>query len=77
MTTVFHEWSYGRFIEIQTNLRRNKPHKMNQGSDFLGGSSSNGDNVRDPIQFRKESPPPPSIIKDDYSSRTDTSFLHQ
>ena len=23
MTTVFHPWAYGRFIEIQSNLQKN------------------------------------------------------
>ena len=55
MTTVFHIWPYGRFIAIQSNLRRNKLHRTNQGSNFLGGSFSNRDNVRTPIQFRRES----------------------
>ena len=30
---------------------------MNQGCNFLGGTFSNGDNVRAPIQFRRESQP--------------------
>ena len=55
MTTVFHAWLYSRFIEIQSNLRRKKLHRMNPGSNFLGGSFSNMDNVRVPIQFRTES----------------------
>ena len=55
MTTVFHVWPYGRFIEIQSNLRRKKLHRTNQGSNFLGGSFSNRDNVRAPIPFRRES----------------------
>ena len=29
MTTVFHTWAYGRSIEIQSNLRRKKFHRMN------------------------------------------------
>ena len=57
MTTVFHAWAYGRFIEIQNNLRRKKLHRTNQGSNSLGGSFSNRDNVRAPIQFRRESQP--------------------
>ena len=72
MTTVFHTWLCGRFIEIQSNLRRKKLHRMNQGSNFLagsfsnrdnqgsnflGGSFSNRDNVRASIQFRRESQP--------------------
>ena len=55
VTTLFHARLYGRFIKIHSNLRRMKLHKMNQGSKFLGGSFSNRDNVRAPIQFRRES----------------------
>ena len=55
MTTVFHAWPHGRFIEIQSNLRRKKLHKTNQSSNFLGGGFSNRDNVRAPIQFERES----------------------
>ena len=57
LTTVFHEWVYGRFIEIHTNLRRKKLHRTNQGSSFLRDSFSNRENVKAPIQFRKESQP--------------------
>ena len=45
VTTVFHAWVYGRFIQIQSNLRRKKLHRTNQGSNFLGSSFSNRDNV--------------------------------
>ena len=45
MTTVFHAWLYGRFIEIQSNLSKKKLHRTNQGSNFLGGSLSNRMNV--------------------------------
>ena len=54
MKTVFHPRLYGRFIEIQSNHRRNKLHTTNQGSNFLGGTFSNRDNVRAPIQFIRE-----------------------
>ena len=57
MTTVFHARLYGTFVEIQTNLRRTQIHRTNQGSNFLGGSFSNRDNVRAPIQFRTERQP--------------------
>ena len=40
---------------IQNNLRGKKLHRRNQGSNFLGDSFSNRDNVRGPIQFRRES----------------------
>ena len=45
VTTVFEAWVYGRFIEIQSNLRRKKLHRTNQGFNFLGGSFSNRDNI--------------------------------
>ena len=72
MTTVFYTWPYGRFIEIQSNLRRKKLHRMNQVSNFLGGSFSNRDNVRAQIQFKEKVNP--SILKDYFSSRTDPSI---
>ena len=64
MTTVFHGWLYGRLIEIQSNLRRKKLHRTNQGFNFLGGSFSSKDNVRAPIQFRRESQPQIKEIKE-------------
>ena len=57
MTSVFHGWPYGRFIEIQSNLRRMKLNRTNQSANFPGGSFSNRDNVKVLIQFRKESQP--------------------
>ena len=42
---------------MQRNLRRNKLHRTNQGSNFLGGSFSNRDNIRASIQFRREIQP--------------------
>ena len=73
MTTVFHAWLYGKFIEIQSNLMRKKLHKMNQGSNFLGSIFSNRDNIRAPIQFQEKVNP--SILKNDFSSRTDPSIF--
>ena len=76
MTTVFHAWSYIRFIKIQSKLRRKKLHRTNQGSNFFGSTFSNWDNVRAPIKFRRESqPPPPSILTDDFSAVTDPSIF--
>ena len=57
MTTIFHAWPNGRFIEIQRNLRRKKLQRTSQHANFLGGTFSNRDNVRAPIQFRRESQP--------------------
>ena len=74
MTTVFHAWYMEyRFIEIRAHLRRKKLHRMNQGSNFLGGSFSNRDNVRAPIQFRRESQP--QHLKSWFISITDPSIF--
>ena len=51
MTTVFYSWLYGRFAEIQSNLRRKKLHRMNQGSNSFGGSFNSRDILRAPIQI--------------------------
>ena len=51
MTTVFHAWPYGRVIDIQSNFRRNKLYRTNQGNNLLGDTFSNRDNIRPPIQF--------------------------
>ena len=61
MTTVFHVWLYGRFIEIQNNLMKKKLQRTNQGSNFLG------DNLERKVN--------PSILKDDLPSRTNTSIF--
>ena len=53
--TVFHAWPYGRFLEIHSNLRRKKLHRTNQGSNFLGGTLSNRNNVN-PTQNTKSTP---------------------
>ena len=57
ITRVFQARPYGRIIEIKSNLSRKKLHRTNQGSNFLEGCFSNRDNVRDPIQFRRERQP--------------------
>ena len=71
MTTVL----YGRSIEILSSLRRQKLHRTNQGPNFLQGSFSNRDNVRAPIQFRRESQL--SILKDDFPQKQTQPFSHQ
>ena len=48
ITTVFHARPY---------LRRRKLHRTNPDSNFLGGTFSNRDNVRAPIQFGRERQP--------------------
>ena len=54
MTAVFHERLYGRYIEIQNNLRRKKLQRMIQGSNFFEDRFSKRDNARTPIQFGRE-----------------------
>ena len=55
----------------KSNLGRNELHKMNWGSNFHGGSFSNRDTVRAPIQFRRKS----QSKQDDFSLRTDPSIF--
>ena len=57
MTTIFHAKPYGTFIEIKSNLKGKKLHRTNQSSHFLGGSFSDRDSVRAPIQLRRERNP--------------------
>ena len=45
-------WANGRFIEIESNLRRKKLRRTNQGFNFLEAVL-----VRASIQFRRESKP--------------------
>ena len=73
LTTVFHAWPYGRFIEIQSNIRTNKLHTTNQVSNFPGSSFSNRGNVKTPIQLRRETQP--QDIKRWFSSRTGLSIF--
>ena len=73
MATVFHARLHGRFMEIQSNLRRKKLHRTNQDSNFLGGSFSNIDYVRALIQFRRKRKL--HYLKNDFSSRTDPSIF--
>ena len=56
----------GRFIEIKSNLKRKKPHRTNQGFNFLSGSCDNRVHVKASIQS--------SILKDGFSLRTDHPF---
>ena len=60
MTPVFHAWPYGTFIEILRNFRRKELHRTNKGSNLLEDYFSNRDNLRNPIQFRRENQHPAS-----------------
>ena len=75
LTAVFHARLYGMFIEIQRNLRRRTLHRMNQGSNFLGGSFSNNDNVRAPIQFRRQGRQP-QLLKRWFFPKTKLTHFH-
>ena len=57
MISVFHAWPYGRFTVTQRNLRRKKLDRTNQRSNFLGHIFINRNNVRVPVQLRRESQP--------------------
>ena len=74
MTTVFHARPYGRFIKTQSNFRRKKDHRTNQSSNFLRGSIGIRDNVR-AQESNLEEKHNSSILKIDFSSRTDPSIL--
>ena len=54
MRTIPHPILYCIFAEIMRNIRRKKLQGNNQGSNFTGGIFDNRDNVRSPIQFRRE-----------------------
>ena len=42
---------YGRFAEIESSPGKKKFHRMDKGSNFIGGSFSNRENVRVSIHF--------------------------
>ena len=70
---IFHPWPYDRFIETQSNLKRKKLHRMNQGSNFLGDSFRNRDNVRGQSNLEEEVDP--GILKHDFSSKKEPSIF--
>ena len=60
-------------MQIKSNFNTKKLYITNQGSSFLRGSFSKRYNVSELVQLRRENSP--SILKDDFSSRKDTSIL--
>ena len=70
MTTVFHARRCRRFIAINSNLRRKKPHRKNECPKCL----CNSDNKGGPIQFQREKDNR-RILKGDFSSRLDLSIV--
>ena len=74
MTAVFHARPYGRFIEIQSNLWRNKLHRTNQSYIFLEAALAI--QVIEEHQSNLDEKDHLSILKDDFSATTDpTIFL--
>ena len=61
-------WTY-RATSGDRNFRN-----TNQGLSFLGSNFSNRDNVRVPFLFRRQSQP--SMLKDSFSSTTDSSIFN-
>ena len=69
MTIVFNAWTYGRFIEIQSNPRRKKVHRTNQGTILL--ELLLGIEIIEEPQSNLEEKIYPSILKDGFSSKAD------
>ena len=68
--TVFHGKVYSRCLDMQSNPRRKKLYRTNQGPNFLWDSFSNRSNVRAPIQFRIKTQP--QYLKRLFFSRADS-----
>ena len=64
----------GHLVYLQRK-RRTSGERINQGCNFLGGGFSNRVNVRAPIHFRRERLYCTSILKNDFSLRTDPPIL--
>ena len=71
MMIVFHARLYSGLIGIQSNLRRKKLHRTNQGFNFLGHTFSNREYLIFHPQSNLEAKVNSSILKDDFSLRTD------
>ena len=59
-------------VYLKIKYRITKLNRTNLGSNVLGGSFNNGDNVKVPFQFRRETDSR-SILQDNFSSKTDLS----
>ena len=74
MTKVFHASPYPpKFIETKSNFRKKVFNRTNHRSNFLGGSFSNHNNLRAPIQFTNERQS--QNPRDDFTSRKDVSIF--
>ena len=74
VTTVLHTRAYGRFIEIQSNLRRNFTERIKAPIFLEAVLAIEIERVQE-SQSNLEEKVNPSILKDDFSSRTDPSIF--
>ena len=74
MATVSHACLYGGFIDTEKPQEK-EIYRTNQGSNFLGGSFSNRDNVRATIQFGRECQTQHLQEQTDHQEQTDP-FSH-
>ena len=79
MKTGFHAMPYGRSEETKKHSSM-KLHATNQSFNFLGANFSNRDNIRAPIQFRREILPQylqkPFLFRLEPSIRTSITLEH-
>ena len=75
MTNIFHSRPDTRVIEISITSRK-KIHSNNQGTHFIKGSFINGDNIRMPVKYRRESLSL-NPKKDAFSQRLTHPFFHE
>ena len=74
MTRIFHARSYDTFIEIKSNLTRNKLQRINLGSSFLEAVLVSDSIANIEPQSNWEEKENPSILKDDFSSKNSSVF---
>ena len=73
MTTVFPARSYGRFIEIKSNLRKKNFIEQIKAPIFLEAVVAI--EIMEDIQSNLDEKDNSSILKDEFSSRTDLSIF--
>ena len=73
MTAVFDAWSYCRFIEIQSNLTRNKFHSAIKAPIFLEAVLAM--EIMQEPQSNLEGKVNPNILKDEFLSTPDPSIF--
>ena len=73
MKTAFHARSYGRFIEIKSNLRKKNFIERIKAPIFLEAVVAI--EIMEDVQSNLDEKDNPSILKDEFSSRTDLSIF--